>query len=97
GTMTIWINPSFSATLPNTVPGIAMSPTLSRGLNGHFLSVASLFFLLPFVDWFFELIVGETYRKASVVFPFLFLSLAVAGASAFNPRHRTSPRHIVNC
>ncbi|WP_198468385.1 oligosaccharide flippase family protein [Acetomicrobium sp. S15 = DSM 107314] len=38
------------------------------------LSVASLFFLLPFVDWFFELIVGETYRKASVVFPFLFLS-----------------------
>jgi O-antigen/teichoic acid export membrane protein len=38
------------------------------------LSVTSLFLLLPFVDWLFELFVGEVYRKASVVFPFLFLS-----------------------
>ena len=38
------------------------------------LSVTSLFLLLPFVDWLFKLLVGEVYRKASVVFPFLFLS-----------------------
>lgn len=38
------------------------------------LSIASLFFSLPFVNILFELFVGEVYRKGSVVFPFLFLS-----------------------
>lgn len=38
------------------------------------LSVASLFLLLPFVDWIFKIMVAEQYRGASVVFPYLYIS-----------------------
>ena len=38
------------------------------------LSVASLFFLLPFVDWIFKIMVSEQYRGASVIFPYLYIS-----------------------